>query len=226
MAEPPRVLIACPWRGCRPETAFCMAQTYLRLTLDGPTFITGIFDCASIAHARNRLVAQFMAMDCSHLLMMDGDMTWNVEAVIRMLEHDVPFVAAAAALRTTGKFQVGLAGQGTGRVQTGYDPTTGLMAVPRIGACFMLVRRDAIERLMEAHRDLWLEHEEIDEKLRPFHYAFFQMRAEAGWMPTEDFFFCDRMWAAGVPVIADPWIELGHVTPQKVTGKLMDSMEF
>ena len=45
-------------------------------------------------------------------------------------------------------------------------------------------------------------------------------------MPTEDFFFCDLLWGAGVPVLADPWIELGHIVPQEIRGRLMDHMEF
>jgi hypothetical protein len=224
--ETPRVLIGAPWYKVEPETAFCVAQTYLRLAMDGPAFIDGRFYCASVCHARARLVAQFMAMDCSHLLMIDGDMTFNVESVVRMLEHDVPFVAAAAALRSTGKFQVGMPGQGAGKVRTGYDPATGLAAVPRVGACFMLIRRDCIERLMARYPELWLEHEEIDEKLRPFYFAFFQTKAQDGWMPTEDFAFCDLLWGAEIPVLVDPWIEIGHITAQKVTGKLMDHMEF
>ena len=100
---------------------------------------------------------------------------------MRMLEHDVPFVAAAGALKQTGDFRVGMPGQGEGRVRTGYDPKTGLLAVPRIGACFMLIRRDATLALIRRYPELHLEHEDdIPDELRPFHYAFFQVRAENG----------------------------------------------
>ena len=227
MSDAPRVMIACPWYvQVRPQTAFAIAQTYLSLALDGPTFIAGVFDCPSVGHARARLVAQFMASDCTHMLMVDADMAFNVEAPRRMLDHNVPFVAVAGALKSTGKFQVGKPDQGRGRVQTGYDPSTGLMLVPRIGACFMLIRRDCIERLMEVYPELWLEHEEIPEHLRPFYYAFFETKAENGWWPTEDFRFCDLLRGAGIPVLADPWIELTHIVPQAIGGKLLDSMEF
>ena len=72
------VMIGCPWYvQVRPETAFSMAQTYLRLAMDGPAFISGVFDCPSIGLARARLVAQFMASDCTHLLMCDADMSFE-----------------------------------------------------------------------------------------------------------------------------------------------------
>ena len=53
MTDQPSVMIGCPWYvQVRPETAFSMAQTYLRLAMDGPTFISGVFDCPSIGLAR------------------------------------------------------------------------------------------------------------------------------------------------------------------------------
>lgn len=229
MGDKPCVLIGAPWYTTRPETAWALTQTYTRLAMDGPVYMTGIFDNPSIAHARNRLVAQFMSMpQCTHLLQTDGDMGWAVEAVIRLLEHDVPFVGVPGPDKRGGKVKIGMPGVGGGdKAPVQYDPATGLAEIPRLGGCFTLTRRDAIERLIETYPHLHLSREDCDEKLRPWYYGFYQFRAtDDGWMPSEDFFFCDLLRGAGIPVLADAWIELQHYVLQPMTGKLIDSMEF
>lgn len=227
MTGKPCVLLGAPWYTSRPETCFALTQTYLRLAMDGPVYIAGVFDNPSVAHARCRLLAQFMAMpQCTHLLMVDGDMGWHVEAVMRLLGHDVPFVGVPAPDKRDGQIKIGSPGIGGGeKAPYQYDEATGLAEVPRIGACFMLIRRDAVEKMIEAYPHLHLHKDDCDEALRPWYYAFFQTATTGdGWMPSEDFFFCDLLHGAGIPVLADAWVELEHIVPQKLHGKLIDSM--
>lgn len=229
MSKKPCVLIGLAWYGGpRGETAIAMMQTYLRLSLDGQTYVTGIFDCSSVGHARARLVARFMAMpQCTHLWMVDADMLFEPEAVLRLLEHDVPFVGVPGPDKRDGRIYVGAQGHGGGeKVPFAYNAEKGLVQVGRIGACFLLIRRDAIERLMEHYPELHLAHQEIEDELRPYYYAFFETKAKDGWWPTEDYAFCDLLRGAGIPVLADPWIELGHIVTTTHRGKLMDTMEF
>ena len=150
-------------------------------------------------------------------------MSWDPQAVIRLLEHDVPFVAVAGRDKRNGKIYFGAPGTGGGdKVPFGYDATKGLLSVARVGGCFMLIRRDCIETLMGTYPKLWLEHQEIDDKLRPFFYAFFETKVENGWWPTEDFRFSDLLLDADIPVLVDAWVELGHIVPQELRGKAID----
>ena len=165
MGEKPSVLLSLPWYICRPETAICLAQTYVQLAAEQPTYIALIQDCPSIGHARSRLVAQFMASPCTHMLMIDGDMAWSAQSVKRLLGHNVPFVGVSGPDKHTEKLFVGKQGAGHGEmVAFKYDVERGLLTVDRLGACFMLIRRDCIETMMAAYPELHLHAHEIQEE--------------------------------------------------------------
>jgi hypothetical protein len=225
----PVLVISCPWYlQCRPETAFALAQTYVDLAGTGQVYLTGAFD-SPLPIARMYGLAQFMAMtDATHVLLPDSDIVWNPAHVRRLLSHDEPIVAVVGADKRTGRFYTGKIGVGRGqRVATKYDAERGLLEVDRCGMCFMLIRRDAIETMIKAYPELHLHaHELPDEALRPYFYAFFEYKAQDGWMPTEDFRFCDLARGAGLKVYVDAWIELQHIVPVARGGKLIDHLDF
>lgn len=173
-------------------------------------------DCAWIGHARAAIVAKFMASDCTHLLMIDNDVSWQPEDIFRVLGHDVPFVGAVQpARKREGKFQLGTRSREPGAGRFKYDPATQLLTAERISAAFNLIRRDCIERLMEAHPHLQARraadwYMKGDEAAKPYFYGFWEQRIVDGDWPGEDHAFCDRLVDAGIPVMVDPWIKLGH----------------
>lgn len=228
-AQQPVVCLGAPWYlMCRPECAFAWAETYVDLASTGQVYMAGAFDCP-LDIARSMLVAEFMALpDATHLLMVDSDMHWRPQHVRRLLLHDEPLVAVVGADKRTGKFYAGKLGVGNGdRIATRYDVNRGILEVDRCGSCFMLIRRDCIERMMAAHPDLHLHaHELREERLRPYFYAFFEHKAQDGWMPSEDFRFCDLAREAGIQPYVDPWIELDHIVPLPRRGKLIDHLAF
>lgn len=231
MTEPPTVCMAAPWYlMCRPETAFAWAETYVDLARMGQVYEIGCFDCP-LDIARSQLVAEFMATTThphDALLMIDADMHWRPQHVRRLLGHNEQIVAVVGADKRTGRFYAGKIGHGKGqRVQTNYERERGLLAVDRCGACFMMIRRRAIAQMMETYPELHLHaHEVSDERLRPFFFAFFEHKASDGWLPSEDFRFCDLARGAGIQVYVDPWIELTHIVPMGRTGKLIDHLDF
>lgn len=228
MTEPVVVLGGAWYLMCRPETAFAWAETYVDLASRGQVYMIGAFDCP-LDIARSHLVAEFMTIpDATHLLMIDADMHWRPQHVRRLLSHNEPIVAVVGADKRTGSFYAGKIGHGRGeRVKTRYDRQRGLLEVDRCGACFIMIRRDAIETMMTTYPELHLHsHELKDERQRPYFYAFFEHKAQDGWLPSEDFRFCDLARGAGLPVYVDPWIELTHIVPMGRTGKLIDHLDF
>ena len=225
--EKPVVVMGAAWYlMCRPETAFAWAETYVDLASTGQVYMVGAFD-VPLPSARSMLVAEFMALPYStHLLMIDADMHWRPAHIRRMLSHNEPIVAAVGADKRTGKFYAGKMGQGEGdRIKTPYDVDRGLIEVDRCGLCLVLIRRDAIEAMMAAHPNLHLHsHDRVQERLRPYFYAFFEHRAQDGWLPSEDFRFCDLAREAGLKIHVDPWIELSHIVPRARVGRLIDHL--
>lgn len=231
MSEQPVVCLGAAWYlQCRPETAFAWAETYVDLAGRGQVFMIGIFDCP-LSIARSQIVAEFMATTTEPndaLLMVDADMHWRPQHVQRLLNHNEPIVAVVGADKRTGRFYAGKMGHGRGqKVKTRYDIGRGLLEVDRCGSCFILIRRHAIEKMMAGHPELHLHsHEVSDERLRPYFYAFFEHKAEDGWLPSEDFRFCDLAKSVGLPIYVDPWVELTHIVPLGRTGKLIDHLDF
>jgi hypothetical protein len=197
-----------------------------------PVYTLPVSDCAWIGHARAALTAKFMISGATHLLMIDNDVSWKAEDVLRMLTHDVPFVGAIQADRKRGTFFVGRRRGGEDDEWIGgkYDEVTQLLACERLSAAFNLIRRDCIERLMEAHPHLqahksakWFMKNDV--AAQPYFYGFWEQRIVDGDWPGEDHAFCDRMIDAGIPVFVDPWIELGHWVEIERYGCLGDEMK-
>jgi len=191
-----------------------------------------IRDCPWIGHARAAINAMFMASDCTHLLMIDSDIDWRPEDVVRMLEHDVQLVAAVAADRKTGKFLLGgWNGEAVGEGRFQYDKATALIKAGRVSSAFILIHRGAIDAMMLAHPDLYA-HRSAEWFLKDatpstvsYFYAFWEQRVDGGNWPGEDHAFCDRAAEAGVQLYVDPHVVLGHNVGVRLSGCLADTMK-
>src|SRR5688572_27439621 len=100
------------------------------------------FPKSSILHQnRNQIVARFLNSTATHLLMIDDDISYQAEAVLRLLAFDKEFSGLACPIKKTGKdqFAVGMKA-GTG------CPDTGMWKCENIGTGFMMLKRSAIEK--------------------------------------------------------------------------------
>lgn len=93
---------------------------------------------------RHNAVKVALKHGASHLLFVDSDMRFPPWALRRLLSHDLPIVAANCTRRA---FPV----TGTALDMDGKDVDsngrTGLEKVRQVGAAFMLIRRDVLEKL-------------------------------------------------------------------------------
>jgi hypothetical protein len=59
-----------------------------------------------IGLARSQLAALFLASSATHLMSIDGDLEWEPADILRLLKHDLPFVAGCYRQKNhTGKFE-------------------------------------------------------------------------------------------------------------------------
>jgi hypothetical protein len=85
---PPKLFLATPAYGCQVTTFYvdALARTISSLTKSGIYWTLHLMGNESlITRARNRLVAAFLKTDCTHLIFLDADVGWEVQALADMV---------------------------------------------------------------------------------------------------------------------------------------------
>jgi len=156
-----------------------------------------------IADARNKLVAHFLASDCSDLVFIDSDLSWSADDLLRLVSFDAPLVAGVYQRKSRTKIDFAV----KFGPAIGMD-AQGLVAVERAGTGFMRLRRDCVDKMVAAHPALRLANPQ-DPADRNF-FALFDTSIVDGQFVGEDFTFCDRWRALGGQVLVDPAMNFGH----------------
>jgi hypothetical protein len=156
-----------------------------------------------IADARNKLVARFLASDCSDLVFVDADLSWSPDDLLRLASYDTPFVAGVYQRKSRAKVDFAVKFGSA----IGMDSQQ-LIAVDRVGTGFMRLRRDCVEKMVAAHPSLRLKHPTAPDD--GHFYALFDTTVVDGEFVGEDFTFCDRWRAIGGQVLVDPSMNFGH----------------
>lgn len=195
-----------------------------------------------ITIARNLLADWFLQRTaCSHLLFVDADMVFRSEDVLRMLDADLDVIAAicprkaihwdnvASAARQHPSLDaaaLALAGASYGTFEL-LDPAAGLpldrpVEVTGIGTGIMLIKREVLLRLREAHPQATAP---VPGERRRMHSFFELERDEHGNPLSEDISFCRRWRAIGGKVHGAPWFEVGHLGTHEFRGNLRQLAE-
>lgn len=172
---------------------------------------------------RNELLADFMAVqDATHLLMIDDDIAWEPNDVLRLLEHDVPVVAAAGPHKATRPAFCF-------RSDTTERNEVGLVSVAGIGTGFMMIRKDAVQAMQAAYTETEYRVEKCEPGQRFFNLFGEMYERHDGYdLPLllgEDFAFCRRWRDMDGQVFMDPDIALDHRGEQVYSGRPVDAME-
>lgn len=164
-----------------------------------------------VARARNRLCAQFLASDCTHLLFLDTDLIFSVEQIRRLLDHGerVPIVCGLypKKQRELGWVCNLLDGD------AGETGASGLRAVKYAGTGCMLVAREVFERMKAALPEIEYDPDDGDEpglKWDFFGTGVRQFEGRRRYL-SEDWMFCQRAWDLHTPVLVDTQVVLKHV---------------
>ena len=174
-----------------------------------------------IQRARNGLLKEFLdRKTCSHMLFVDADMGWSPDAVMRLIaiaKMGHPIVGAAGPRKQTPltfccNFESGTLTR---------DDATGCLEVKEIGTGFLMIAREAAEKMVEAYPD-----RVYTDALTGIKYtALFEAEIRDGFQWSEDYTFCHRARAIGLKIMVDPTIALDHIGPHTWTGMLQDSLK-
>ena len=180
-----------------------------------------------IPMARNELADYFLQSDCSHLLFIDGDMGFDADQVLRMLEADVEVIGAICpqkkvnwraikqAVLDNPSIDVTHLAQ-LGATYKTFQPLNGEpiyldapLEVEHIGTGIMFIKRSAFEGV-QAHVPL------VDGK-----HQYFEAKVhDDGRLLSEDLHFCTVFRQAGGAVHAAPWLEVSQLGTHEHTGSL------
>ena len=195
-----------------------------------------------VTQGRQLCVAGFMESECTHLLFIDSDISFNFKMVERMLNYNkeiclVPYpIKGQDTEKVRNRILAGskldpllLGNQYTMSVE---DPRNvkvdnGFIEVIRGPAGCMLIKREVIEKLIKEYPDYTInQHTLIDGKLvkRNFMYNFF----DTYWNPEdktytgEDFWFCKLCRNIGIKIYALVDEYISHHGEYSYTGRLID----
>jgi len=188
------------------QFALALSDTALHLAELGIQLSTRLLRGGALLVAdRNRIIEEFWRSDCTHLLCIDADLGWPVQAVSAMLAQDLDFVAGVypARMEDTYYFIPDL---------TEYTKLIfkeHLIKAKYIPAGFILISRECVAKLRDKFSHLYYEPKREDKKDEGAHLLF-NTEIHDGEFWGEDFVFCRRVAEAGIDIWVDPLIEFDH----------------
>ncbi|MDV6331162.1 hypothetical protein [Asticcacaulis sp. 201] len=189
---------------------------------------------ALITRSRNSLVSSFLnATECSHLLFIDADITFEPEQLIRMLKANKDVVGGIYPLKTLDWERVARAetteapeeqalhyvGNPADNAKWDGDFATADYA----GTGFLLIRREVIVSMIAAYPTLRYSHIHAYPRVKSTpdsQYALFEcmIDPESGLYLSEDFAFCQRWRDIGGEIWLDTVGKLTHVGSHNFVG--------
>ena len=193
-----------------------------------------------IQRARNYIVDEFLRSDCTHLMFIDSDIGFNANDVIAMLalcsddsEYDVLCAPYPKKTICWEKIKVavdkGFADKNPNNLDNFvgdyvFNPkgNTGSIRLDQpaevleSGTGFMMVRRNTFDKWRaaypeKAYRPDHVRNEHFDGSRDIWAYFDCVIDPESKRYLSEDYYFCQKCWAANLRVWLCPWIQLHHV---------------
>jgi hypothetical protein len=195
-----------------------------------------------VTQGRQLCVAAFLSSKCTHLLFVDSDISYSYKMFEKMINYDkdismVPYpIKSMDFEKIKKKIEAGstldpmlLGNQYTMSITepSNIKMENGFIEVERGPAGFMLIKREAIEKLIKEYPEFTIkQHTLIDGKLveRENMYNFF----DTYWDPNEktytgeDFYFCKLAKHAGIKMYALVDEYISHYGEFGYTGRLID----
>jgi hypothetical protein len=197
-----------------------------------------------VTQGRQLCVSAFLSSQCTHLLFIDSDISYSYKMFEKMVNYDkdicmVPYPIKSMDFEKIKKkikngSELDPMVMGNQYTMSIVDPTSikidnGFIEVERGPAGFMLIKREAIEKLIKEYPEFTIkQHTLIDGKLveRDNMYNFF----DTYWDPKEktytgeDFYFCKLAKHAGIKMYALIDEYISHHGEFSYTGRLIDEL--
>lgn len=158
--------------------------------------------------ARNAVVRDFLASDCTELLFIDADVNFEPEALVQLCRRDLDLVGGVYPFRREGSDNMPV------RMLDNAKIVDGLLEVEGLPTGFLKIRRAVLERMAEQAPKYF-------DKLDLTALLFDRPDPdEQGTRWGGDIAFCNRWRAMGGRIYADAELRLGHTGQVTVTDSL------
>lgn len=191
----PSVTIAVPAADhCATMFAYDLAHLTGYSIAHGVGVAVCVVKTAYLPSSRTRLARAALDRGASHILWLDSDMRFPKDALVRLLSHHVPIVAASYSMRRMPLAPVASDGFDQSTPHYVANDATGLESVGMVGMGCMLTTTELFRALPEP----WFA--------TPYD-------PERGDVIGEDVWFCQRVHEAGYDVLVDAALtnEVGHL---------------
>jgi hypothetical protein len=240
----PNVVVATPCYGGLMTHVYVLSLLKLMGTAGRHGFTISLFTAAHdslITRSRNALVKSFLDVGtATHLLFIDADIGFEPEAVHRLLAFDEDVVAGMYPVKAVDWSKLAAAARGgmtekalresalhfVGVPCSGpeHQARAGFVTAKYAGTGFMMIKRSALERLIEAHPETRYQAMQTYPAVKPtgapYHNLFDCMiDPETGVYLSEDFTFCHRFRQLGGRVWLDTETRLRHVGSMEFEGQ-------
>lgn len=207
------------------QTAGSLFKLAQHLTAFNVLASLGTVSIIDIVEVRNVFLSIFFdKTKASHLLFIDADMSFPSELIMDMIRFDKPLVGAVYPAKV---FPPKFVGRAIGEAP--YDIDSGFIKVDGVGAGIMLIRRDCVEKLLDADPELsvppcrgHIAAPLIDQiKLDRIICAFNPIITE-GYRRSEDLSFCYRWRSLGEDIWANVSHDIGHTGPHTFCSRFLE----
>lgn len=187
-----------------------------------------MLDGEMVARARNRLVADFLESDCTHLLFIDSDITFEPEALIQMLLSNLSVVGGVypkKQIRWQAAFDHARGSNGAGSPDTTAEASLSYVVnslsnrqgkmmrdcieVAYVGTGFLLIQRRVIEAMVKQYKKLSYADDFADGPARRIP-ALFDYKIVNDRYLSEDYYFSELWRAMGGRIWASAPCKLAH----------------
>lgn len=198
---------------------------------------------ALITRGRSRLAARFLAHPrATHVLFVDADIGFAPANVFRLLDSGKDVVAGVYPLKMVDWEKVRTAAKagapdlqaaGLGFVvrflpnpQNSVEVEDGFARVAYVGTGFLMIRREAVRRVCDAHPELRARMGDMADDLAREAVMIFDtmIEPETGQYLSEDYAFCRRWRDLGGEIWADFESRLTHVGQATYSGSLLQAL--
>lgn len=195
-----KVLLATPaYDNPDASYTFAISRSRAALTEAGiPSAYLLLSGHCHVDDSRNQIVRHFLESDCTELLFLDADVTWEPKDIVQLCSHDLDIVGGVYPYRREGGEQMPV------RMMDGRLPENGLLEVEGLPTGFMKIKRSVLEK-MAKERPTYFD--KIFETVLMFDRP---MPGEDKTRWGGDIDFCNRWRAMGGKLFADVELRLGH----------------
>lgn len=185
-----------------PASALCFALARSGEALNAVGISSALLILQGNCHvddARNSIVRDFLESDCTELVFLDSDVTFEPKDLVQLCQRDCDIVGGVYPYRREGGENMPV------RLMDGGEIKDGLREVEGLPTGFMKIRRHVLERMAQARP--W-----YFDKIYPTHLVFNRSEPDEEHMRWGgDLDFCRRWRAMGGRIYADEELRLGHV---------------